>query len=553
MTLTENLTDLNWQNKSRSPWLRQLEVFSVVLRFLLFWLWDVLTRNNTSLTRKKRAKWLNSQLLTLGPTFIKIGQSLSTRADLIPLEYIEQFATLQDQVPPFSSDIVWQIIEREFSKPVEKVFPLFIAEPLASASLGQVHLAKLPTGEDVVVKVQRLGLQDLFELDFQVLHQVVKFLNTYVKMVRKYNLENIYQEFFNLLFQEIDYLNEGKNADRFRVNFQNEPRVKVPKIYWEYTTRHILTLEYLPGIKVDDRQTLQAKGINLNEVIQLGVCSYLKQLLLDGFFQSDPHPGNMAVTLKGELIFYDFGTMAEVKSMTQGQMIETFFAVLRKDTDKVMESLIYMGLIEPLSDLSAVRSMISFLLERFRERPVDIQAFEELSDEIYIMFKQQPFRLPPQMTFILKSLMTLDGVARSLNPQYNLLLASQPFVKSITMSNRNGKGLTNMAQGFSQIVKQVFTNAGSSNKLISRLENRIEQGNLEFKVKSLETEKLLKKIVLASKTLVYLCLTGFSLIIAILLLSTPYTKWAIVGFGLAGLSAMFFLRYLFKLMIQERV
>ena len=548
MTLTTQMPKtLNWQNKTTSPLLRQLEVLGVVVRFGFFLLWDFLSNKNNSLSRKRRAKWLTSQLLLLGPTFIKIGQSLSTRGDLIPLEYIEQFATLQDQVPPFDWDLVVEILEREFNKPVVEVFPVFMSQPIASASLGQVHLAALPTGDEVVVKVQRPGLEALFNLDFQVLHQSVRFLNRYVRIVRKYNLESIYQEFFSLLFLEIDYLNEGRNADRFRLNFKDDIRVKVPKIYWDYTTKHILTLEYLPGIKVDDRQALEAKGINLNEVIQLGVCSYLKQLLLDGFFQSDPHPGNMAVTLQGDLIFYDFGTMAEVKSMTKGQMIDTFFAVLRKDTDKVMESLIYMGLIEPLSDLTAVRSMISFLLERFRERPVDVQAFRELSDEMSVMFKQQPFRLPPQMTFILKSLMTLDGVARSLNPQYNLLVASQPFVKSITMSSAKDKGLLNIAQGVTQVVRGFLQNTGSSGKLVNRLETRLDENYLELKTRSLEHDRSLERIYITVNILIYTCFTGFSLIIAILLLSTPYSKWAIICFGLAGLWSMFLLRYIFKL------
>ena len=368
-----------------------------------------------------------------------------------------------------------------------EIFADFKIEPLACASLGQVHLAELFNGDHVVVKIQRPGLRDLFELDFQVLRQFVQFLNTYFRTLRKYNLENIYQEFFNLLFLEIDYLNEGKNAERFRLNFKDEAKIKVPKIYWQFTTIKVLTLEYMPGTKINDSTALELQGINLNDVIQLGVCSYLKQLLLDGFFQSDPHPGNMAVTSNGELIFYDFGTMAEVKSMNQGQMIDTFFAILNKDTDKVIESLIYMGLLEPGSDLFALKSIIGVLLERIREKPIDRRMFEDLRLEISLMFNQQPFRLPGQMTFVLKSLMTLDGVARSLNPQYNLILASQPFVKSITMGNSKGKGLGPIFQGLGQIFKQIFANSGSSRKITDLL----EQTNLELKLRSSENEKLI--------------------------------------------------------------
>ena len=177
------------------------------------------------------------------------------------------------------------------------------------------------------------------------------------------------------------------------------------------------------------------KKINKDEVIQLGICCYLKQLLQDGFFQSDPHPGNMAVNPEGKIIFYDFGTMAEVQSMAKDQMIGTFFAVLRSDTDEVVQKLIYMGLIEPMQDMTPVKRMVAFLLENFRDKPVDIRAFEQIGNELYLMFEKQPFRLPPQMTFIIKSLTTLDGIARALDPQYNLLAASQPFIKSITFKN----------------------------------------------------------------------------------------------------------------------
>ncbi|MDJ0729106.1 MAG: AarF/UbiB family protein, partial [Crocosphaera sp.] len=305
---------LRWQHSRYSPIGRQWEVSLFTCKFLLFLLWDKLLRNNSSKQRQKRARWLVKNLLQLGPTFIKIGQSLSTRADLIPLEYIQELSQLQDNVPPFSTEEAIAVIETELGQPIYELFDDFETEPLASASLGQVHRAKLDTGKEVVVKVQRPGLERIFNLDFEVVHRLIRILTRYFQSFKKYNLEAIYEEFFELLFQEIDYIHEGKNAERFRNNFRGYSQILVPKIYWKYSTKKILTLEYLPGIKVDDRAALEANNINLDNIIQLGICSYLKQLLIDGFFQSDPHPGNMAVSQRGELIFYDFGTMAEVKT-----------------------------------------------------------------------------------------------------------------------------------------------------------------------------------------------------------------------------------------------
>lgn len=543
---------LHWQQSLRSPIVRQLEIFSFTTQFLTFLLWDRLTAANRGKKRQRRAQWLVNRLINLGPTFIKIGQSLSTRADLIPLEYIEQLTQLQDRVPEFNSQEAIRVIETELGQTLDNLFESFTVSPLACASLGQVHRARLLSGEEVVIKVQRPNLEGLFNLDFEVLHRLTRWLNIF-PAVKKYNLEAIYQEFFELLFQEIDYIHEGKNADRFRENFRNYPQVKVPLVYWQYTTRKVLTLEYVPGIKVDDRETLLANGINVDGIIQLGICSYLKQLLQDGFFQSDPHPGNMAVSQKGELIFYDFGTMFEVKSVAKDQMIETFFAVLRKDTETVLKTLVYMGLIEPVIELQPVRNILQFILDEFRDKPVDVKAFEQISDQVYLMFKQQPFRLPPQMTFIIKSVTTLDGIARSLDPQYNLLAASQPFVKSLAVSGGTTNTMLTLANQARTFLKQQWQKGNKNERMLRQLEEKIEQGSLVFQVKSRENERILKRIYLGVKVLINVCLLGFSIIAAIFLLDTNYSKLAIIPFSIAGLFGLFFLRSSLALLIQEKL
>ncbi|MCZ8189975.1 MAG: AarF/ABC1/UbiB kinase family protein [Microcystis sp. LE19-338.1B] len=552
LTPFDSPKSLHWQQSLRAPIVRQLEIFSFTMQFLTFLLWDRLTGANRGKKRQRRAKWLVDRLMNLGPTFIKIGQSLSTRADLIPLEYIEQLTQLQDRVPEFNSQEAIRVIETELGQTLDNLFESFTVSPLACASLGQVHRARLLSGEEVVIKVQRPNLEGLFNLDFELLHRLTRWLNIF-PVVKKYNLEAIYQEFFELLFQEIDYIHEGKNADRFRENFKNYPQVKVPLVYWQYTTRKVLTLEYVPGIKVDDRETLLANGINVDGIIQLGICSYLKQLLQDGFFQSDPHPGNMAVSQEGELIFYDFGTMFELKSVAKDQMIETFFAILRKDTETVLKTLIYMGLIEPVVELQPVRNIVQFLLDEFRDKPVDVRAFEQISDQVYLMFKQQPFRLPPQMTFIIKSVTTLDGIARSLDPQYNLLAASQPFVKSLAVSGGTTNTMLTLANQARTFLKQQWQKGNKNERMIRQLEEKIERGNLVFQVKSRENERLLKRIYLGIKVLINVCLLGFSIISAIFLLDTNYSKLAIIPFSLAGLFALFFLRSSMALLIQERL
>ncbi len=540
---------LSWERSQKCFLLRHLEVFTVALSFLGYLFWDNLTRDFSAKTRHKRAKWLVDKFLYLGPTFIKIGQTLSTRVDLLPLEYTQEFSYLQDKVPPIDSAMAIATIETELGKSISDLFATFEPQPLASASIGQVHRARLYTGEEVVVKVQRLGLEKLFNLDFEAVRQLIKFLEIF-PVIKKFNFRAINREFFNILSQEINYINEGNNAERFRKNFVNYPHVKVPQVYWNYTTKKVLTLEYLPGIKIDDRETLQAKGISLDHIIQLGICAYLKQLLQDGFFQSDPHPGNMAVDLQGELIFYDFGTMAEVKSVNKDQMVKTFFAVLKKDVDQVLETLMYMGLIERSPNIYPVKRIIKFLLDNFRDKPVDVREFKKISEEIYIMFKEQPFRLPAEMTFIIKSITTLDGIARSLDPQYNLLAASQPFVKSLAVTDEPKTLISNLAKQTLGLIKSQWNRPSKTEILIQELEEKITQGELKFRVQSLESERLLRKIILGMKSLIYACLMGFTLVSAILLLINNYKMPAFFLFGLVGLLGLLCLQNFLKLLLS---
>ena len=547
------IRELSWHNAAASPFTRQIKTFTVAFK-LLFSLWlDDLLGNDDSLQKKRRARWLVRKMLELGPTFIKIGQALSTRADLIPLEYVQEFSQLQDNVPPFGSEKAIAVIEQELGKSIYTLFREFATTPLAAASLGQVHRATLHTGEYVVVKVQRPGLDRLFNLDFEILHRLVRIINRFSKTMRKYNLEAIYQEFFELLFQEIDYINEGKNADRFRENFQQYHKVKAPQVFWQYTTRKVLTLEYLPGIKIDDRASLEANKIDPDSVIKLGITCYLKQLLEDGFFQSDPHPGNMAVSGQGDIIFYDFGTMAEVKAIAQDQMVKTFFAVLKQDTNEVVETLVYMGLIEPSADMTPIKKMVSFLLREFRDKPIDVRAFEQLTDELYVMFEQQPFRLPPQMTFIIKSLTTLDGIARALDPQYNLLAAAQPFLRSIALSQSKTNLLTTVARQTKDFVKYRLNKPNPTELSIQRLESRLEMGELQIRVRSLESDRTLKLIQLGIKSLIFTCLTGFTLLSGTMFFLGAHKILAFVMFGLSGFWFFLLIKHLMNLAFLERM
>jgi predicted unusual protein kinase regulating ubiquinone biosynthesis (AarF/ABC1/UbiB family) len=540
-----------WQRAKYSCRARQLEIFTAAIGWGLSTIRDFLFPNKNDRYHRRRAQNLVNTAIGLGPTFIKIGQSLSTRVDFFPPIYTEALSQLQDRVPAFGVEEAVEIIETELGTSLEILFAEFDPIPLAAASLGQVHKAKLRTGTAVVIKVQRPGLQQLFELDFQVIEKLLWWVDRLLPKKRAIELRAIHREFFTLLFQEIDYTKEGRNADRFRSNFKANKLVIAPEIYWKYTTVKVLTMSYLPGIKIDDRATLEACGFNPKKINQLGICCYLKQLLVDGFFQADPHPGNMAIMADGKLVVYDFGMMAELKYISTDRMIETFWAVMKKDEVAVTNNLIELGLIEPVEDMRPIRKVIEFMLERFTDRPVDIKEFERIKSEITTLFVQQPFQMSPEMSFILKALSTLDGIARTLDPEYNLVVAAQPFIRSIAISER-GNIITKFSKQAVSYLKYKLTQPSASELLIRKLEQRLEEQEIEMSMRSQTTDRSIQRLYLAIRNLIYLCLTGFSAIAAILLSST-YPLWALCLFGFSSLSALIWLRSLLNLVIKTRL
>ncbi len=538
-----------WQRTKYSRRARQFDIFKAASGLGLALLRDFLLPNNSERYHRRRAQKLVDTTIGLGPTFIKIGQSLSTRVDFFSPIYVEALSQLQDRVPAFDVETAVETIETELGASIETLFAEFDPVPLAAASLGQVHRAKLRTGTAVAIKVQRPGLQRLFELDFQIINKLFWWVDLLLPKKRSRELRAIHQEFFTLLFQEIDYTKEGQNAERFRSNFKANKLVTSPEIYWKYTTGKVLTMSYIPGIKIDDRATLEACGFDPKQINQLGICCYLNQLLVDGFFQADPHPGNMAIAADGRLVVYDFGMMAELKHISTDVMIETFWAVMKKDGAAVTERLIELGLIEPVADMRPIKRVIEFLVERFTDRPVDVREFERIKSEVTALFIQQPFQISPEMSFILKALSTLDGIARTLDPEYNLVVAAQPFIRSIAVTER-GNIIGKLGKQATSYLKHKLTQPSRDRQLIRQLEEQLVQAELEMSKQARSTEIFTHRVYLAIWNLIYLCLTGFSAIGAILLIpGQPF--WSMVLGIIAGLAGVMWSISLIKIVIRS--
>jgi predicted unusual protein kinase regulating ubiquinone biosynthesis (AarF/ABC1/UbiB family) len=418
--------------------------------------------------RRAQAVWVRETFLDLGPTFIKLGQLFSTRADLFAVEYVEELSKLQDKVPAFSYEQSQEIIEQDFGKTVDNLFRSFDPIPLAAASLGQVHKAQLHSGADVVVKVQRPGLKKLFEIDLAILKGIARYFQNHPKWGRGRDWLGIYDECCRILWLEIDYLNEGRNADTFRRNFRSCDWVMVPRVHWQFSSPRVLTLEYLPGIKISNYEALEASGLDRKKLANMGAEAYLRQLLNDGFFHADPHPGNIAVSPEGKLIFYDFGMMGQITTNLRDKLMQTLFGIAQKDADRVVKSLIDLGALAPTGDMGAVRRSIQYMLDHFMDKPFEEQSVAAISDDLYEIAYDQPFRFPATFTFVMRAFSTLEGVGKGLDPEFNFMEVAQPFAMQL-MSETNLSETTNSI--FNELGRQAAQVSSTAFGLPRRIED----------------------------------------------------------------------------------
>lgn len=512
-----------------------------------------ITPENQAARRRKLAIWIRETLLDLGPTFIKVGQLFSTRADIFPIEFVEELSKLQDRVPAFSYEQTRSIIESDLGRPIQTLFQTFDPIPLAAASLGQVHRAELHTGEEVVVKVQRPGLRSLFTIDLSILKGIAQYFQSHPTWGRGRDWLGIYDECCRILWQEIDYLNEGRNADTFRRNFRGENWVNVPRVYWRYTSSRVLTLEYMPGIKISHYDALEASGLNRKRLARLGAQAYLHQLLNDGFFHADPHPGNIAVSLDGSLIFYDFGMMGQVQPLTRQRLMNTFMGVAQRNADKVIASLIELGALAEVEDMSPVRRSIQYILDNFMDKPFEEQSIETISDDLYAVAYDQPFRFPATFTFVMRAFSTLEGVGKGLDPDFNFMEAAKPFATQL-MNTGNSSDTSNSLLGeLSRQAAQVSTSALGLPQRIEDTLDKLERGDIRVRVRSIETDRALRRISTVNMAHNYAVLLGTFTLSASVLALSEFVVLALVPGILAVGAGFAFMRSVLKINRADRL
>ncbi len=512
-----------------------------------------MTDEKRQLRRRSQAVWIRDTLLELGPTFIKIGQLFSTRADLFPTEYVEELSKLQDKVPAFSYEKAKAIIEQDFGKPIQQLYRSFDPIPLAAASLGQVHRAQLHSGEEVVVKVQRPGLLKLFKIDLAILKGITRYFQNHPEWGKGRDWLGIYDECCKILYEEVDYLNEGRNADTFRRNFRQEQWVYVPRVYWRYASPRVLTLEYLPGIKISHYEALEAAGLDRKALAEMGAKAYLHQLLNDGFFHADPHPGNIAVSSDGSLIFYDFGMMGQVSILTREKLLEVFFGVAQKDGDRVVASLVELGALAETDDMGPVRRSVQFMLDNFMDKPFENQSVSAISDDLYEIAYGQPFRFPATFTFVMRAFSTLEGVGKGLDPDFNFMEVARPFAMQIMANGNPSSDANSILSEFGRQAAQVSSTALGLPRRIEDTLDKLERGDVRVRVRSIETDRILRRLSGVNMGTNYTLLVCAFTLSATILLSTGHGLWALLPAIAAILAAIALLRLLMRLDRSERL
>ncbi len=370
-------------------------------------------------------------MIELGPTFIKLGQLLSTRPDLLPPEFVAEFDRLQDTVPSFPSEIAIATIETELGRPLHMLFQEFCTTPLAAASLGQVHAARLPTGEQVVVKVQRPDIQHIIATDLAILADLAALAQERTELGEQYDLVELAWEFSAMLRSELDYRQEAYNADRFRQNFAHTKQVHIPIMYWEYTSTRVLTSERLFGVKINDIRGLTAAGIDRKRLAQNSTRLILDEVFSYGFFQADPHPGNFFV-LPGEVVgAIDFGQMITLDRDLARQLLLLILSLANRNNDDALRAMERLGMLTRRDVTPALRRDLQRFTDHLVDRPLSDISARETGEELLAIVRRHHLRMPSQIAMLLKAVIMMEGIGLQLDPDLDVFAITRPYAQRI--------------------------------------------------------------------------------------------------------------------------
>ncbi len=453
----------------------------------------------------------------LGPTFIKLGQILSLRPDLVPKEYVKELGKLQDRVPPFSYKEVEKIIQEELKKPIGKLFNDFSQKPIASASISQVHKAKLKNGSLVAVKVQRPKVKEIMETDIEIMFYLANLLEKHSKRIRRYKPSRIVQEFKDWTEKELNFEIEAENAKKFCKNFKNSNTVKIPKVFDSYSSKKILTLEFIDGIELHKIEQLKGKkGYNLNEIIKNGFDSILTQVFIHGFFHADPHPSNILVLKGNKIAFVDFGIVGYFDNSLKQKSINLLYGIVEEDMDTIIDTFLDMGLIEEETDIEQFKTDVKKVIDPLQKSKLkDVKISYVLEEVLDIAFKHH-VKMPLDFVLFGKAIVEIEGVGLEYDPNFKFVENVKPFLeklikKELKLSNMAKNLIKNLAK-YSRLFKELPDQLSSALK-------KIQKGVVRVDIEDTDIKKLATDIDKSSNRLTYGMIVAAFLITGALLVN----------------------------------
>ena len=485
------------------------------------------------LTLEKRARLACEEL---GPTFVKLGQVLSTRPDLIPRKFTEEFSKLQDDVPSFSFSQVEKRFQQEFGKSINDLFVEFDKEPVAAASLSQVHKAKLADGNIVAVKIQRLDVAEIIKTDISILFDIVKFIEKKIVNGYVYQPVEIVNEFSKTIKKELDFISEGRNIDKFRVNFKNSETVHIPKVYWELTSSKIITMEYIDGIKISSVVGINDSRFDKKLISARGADMMLKQIFVDGFFHGDPHPGNIFIIENNVIALLDFGMVGRVKEDTVANMANLLIGAIENDADKIVKTLEQMDIVVSKMDLEELKIEISDFVDKYYGVPLKQLEIGAIIEEILRIMIRHQIKIPSDLTLLVKSLVTIEGIGRELDPDFDMVTHVKPFAKKLLSKKY---GLTNLLSRGTKSIKEIFNFMEVFPKDLLWLVRGLKKGELNIGFQHKGLEKIVYEMDRSSNRL------SFSMIISALIIGSSMILGQPIGPFIFGYPAIGIIGYLF--------
>ncbi len=484
--------------------------------------------------RLSQPERLRLAMVELGPTFIKLGQILSTRPDIIPKEYADEFGKLQDKVPSLPYEEIEAYIRVELGAPADELFSELSPIPLAAASIAQVHRGRLKSGDEVVIKVRRPGIKQVIETDVDILLGLAYLIENHIPQADIYDPVGVVKEFRRTINREMDFTREGHTIDRFANNFANSDTVHVPKVHWPLTGEGVLTMEYIDGIKVSNTRKLQEEGYDLKAIARNGADAFLKQVLVDGLFHGDPHPGNFFILPGNSICMLDYGMVGRLDNEVKYQLVDLLLAILHREVDTVITLLLYSGDIAEDIDNKQLKRDLTELIDNYYEIPLqEINAGRLLTEFIEILTVYR-IKFPADLMLLGKALITIEGIGRQLDPAFNMIDHLRPFMEKLV---RDKVTPTHLSKEMIRVVQSYGALAKNLPRDLKEFINRVNRNKFKIDLEHRGLEKLITDLDKSSNRL------SFSMLIAALIIGSSLIMQTDKGPMLFGFPMLGFLGY----------